>query len=198
MKIQIDTDVLLKNDITLDEYFILYCIYNKEYNLLFLIYNCSESVNLLNDLLKGLEIKQFLKNTKGIVNQIGDLTLVYLKAKGNDLFEEDLDNPEKLFLEFWNLYPLKVPDGKGSYRILRSKDSETKQANELKKKYFILIKQAGTHTKIIKGLTGYLSNMRNKMQFIVGIEVFINQALWEKYLDEDIVDSKTANYGEDI
>jgi hypothetical protein len=31
--------------------------------------------------------------------------------------------------------------------------------------------------------------MRNKMQFVVGIEVFTNQNLWEKYLDEEIVDN---------
>jgi len=195
MKITIEINNLIKNDITLDEYFVLYCLYKKDYNLIFSIYNCEESTNLLNDLIKGLELKGFLKNVKGIISQIGDLTLVYLKVKGLDLFEEDLDNPDKLFLEFWNLYPLKVPDGRGSSRILRSKDSETKQANELKKKYFALIKQSGTHTKIIKGLNGYLSNMRNKMQFVVGIEVFINQELWEKYLDEEVIEENNERYG---
>jgi hypothetical protein len=189
MKITIDTKELIKNELTLDEYFILYSLYKKEYFELFAVFNGEESTVLLSDLVKGLELKGFVKDTKGIVSVVGDLTLIYLKIKALDLFEEDLSNPDKLFLEFWNMYPLKVPDGKGSYRILRSKDSETKQALELKRKYMQLIKVAGTHTKIIKGLTGYLSNMRNKMQFVVGIEVFTNQNLWEKYLDEEIVDN---------
>ncbi len=189
MKITIDIKELIKNELTLDEYFILYSLYKKNYFELFNVFNCEESTILISDLIKGLELKGFIKDTKGIVSVVGDLTLIYLKLKALDLFEEDLSNPDRLFETFWNMYPLKVPDGRGSYRILRSKDSDTKQALELKKKYIQLIKVAGTHTKIIKGLTGYLSNMRNKMQFIVGIEVFINQNLWEKYLDEEIVEN---------
>jgi hypothetical protein len=189
MKITIDTKELIKNELTLDEYYILYSLYKKEYFELFAIFNCEESTVLLSDLVKGLELKGFVKDTKGIISIVGDLTLIYLKLKALDLFEEDLNNPDRLFETFWNTYPIKVPDGRGSSRILRSKDSDTKQALELKKKYIQLIKVAGTHTKIIKGLTGYLSNMRNKMTYVVGIEVFFNQFMWEKYLDEEIVDN---------
>lgn len=196
MKITIETDVLLKNDLTLDEYFILYCIYNKEYNLLFLVYNCSESVNLLNDLFKGLELKQFLKNTKGIVNQLGDLTLVYLKSKGSDLFETEKFS----FLTWWNMYPIKVGTG-NTLRVLKSKDPESTQGKNCKIKFDKLIKGSPEVARqMLKGLEVELQVRKrsNSMQFFQLIDTYINQKTWEKYCDLELEEEKKANYGEDI
>ena len=81
------------------------------------------------------------------------------------------------------MYPSKVPNGSGGYRVLRSKDTDSKQAKDLKVKYLKLIKTPGLHDKIIVGLDNYLKSLRPTMQYCVGVEVFINSQLWEKYYD---------------
>lgn len=192
MKITVETDVLLTNDLTLDEYFILYCIYNKEYNLLFLIYNCSESTNLLNDLLKGLELKGFIKNVKGLVSQIGDLTLVYLKVKGYDLFKSD----ESVFVKFWNLYPIKVGTG-NSLRVLKAKDIESTQGKNCKIKFEKITKNDPIlENTILKGLEVELQIRKrtNTMQFFQLIDTYLNQKTWEKYSDFELEEDNNERF----
>ena len=55
MKIQIDTELLANEGITLDEYFILKCLYDENLNEIFNVFSNS------NDLIKGLERNGFVK-----------------------------------------------------------------------------------------------------------------------------------------
>lgn len=170
MKITVDLDKLNKLELTPNQWCLLECLF----------------LNIDTPLITDSELEH--AESEGYIKIMPD-NLV-LRDKGRQLFEAKPS--DSLFFEFFSKYPVKVIDGRGGYRILRTKDPDAKSVLELKKKYLTLIKQPGLHEKIIKGLDNYLLNMKTKMQFIVGIEVFINQFLWEKYLDlDETIEEKT-------
>lgn len=175
MEVKINTDVLRTCKLSLDEYFYLYLKYNKipVYDYTDLIFPITGNLTTLleyKNLIKfDLEQKDYFLTNKALV-----------------IFEEK--SIDKKFEEFWSIYPIKVPNGKGSYRAIKTKDIESKQALDCKKKYISLIKKPGEHEKIIKGLNIYLKSLRPTLQFCVGVEVFLNQQMWEKYLELDDVD----------
>lgn len=108
---------------------------------------------------------------------------VILRQQALDLFK--VEAKDKQFLEFWNTYPMKVPDGSGGYRILRSKSIETTLGKTVYKKYMKVISSPGEHNRVIKGLNIQLQVQRAKLQFLQNIETYINQRTWEKYCDLD-------------
>lgn len=181
MELRINTDVLKYAGLTIDEYFLLYLYYNK-----LNLKDYSSIVISTGSLLLSLESKGFVK----FADDCGDYILT---KKSLILFESSVGNK---FEEFWSIYPIKVPNGKGGYRAIKTKDIDSKQALECKKKYINLIKKPGEHEKIIKGLNIYLKSLRPTLQYCVGVEVFLNQQLWEKYLDlDDIVEKVEKTEG---
>ena len=126
-----------------------------------------------NDLIK-LESLGFIKVTSP------SLLDFVLRDPANSLFKETPDH--KLFYEFWGTYPMKVSNGAGGYRILRAKDPNSQSAEKVKEKYLRIIKRPGKHKQIMEGLNGYITEYRTKMQYLQGVEVFLNQATWEKYI----------------
>jgi hypothetical protein len=149
---------------------------NQYVYLFYLYYKIAKEFPISIREMNGLEDEGYIKCEE-------DDTII-VRSKTNKLFEVATDYSK--FLEFWGTYPIKVNDNRGGYRVLRTKDENSRQAKDVKAKYAKYLKQ---HDKVMKGLLGYLHNMKNKMQYIVGIEVFLNQAMFEKYLDEDVEES---------
>jgi hypothetical protein len=173
MKIVIDTEEVSRLGISCIDYLYLYLRVN----------NIQEDT--LSDIYKLEEL--------GYVKDIGDG--ISIRQKAYDLFKVDINDVE--FLDFWNTYPMKVPNGKGGVRPLRPGDPDTKIGKEIKAKYLRLIKsKAVTHKRLLGALNSYLNNQRSDMQFFVGIEVFLNGA-YEKYLDME-VDNSTSDRVEAI
>lgn len=158
MKVTIDLSELDKLKITANQYCFLHSLF----------FNTDSSL-ITDDELSHLEKYEYIKITD---------TEVVLREKGKQLFEAKTS--DSLFFEFFSSYPLKVPNGSGGYRVLRTKDTESKEALEVKKKYLAIIKKPGEHEKIIKTLPIYI---KNAFPYIVGITVFLNNKTWEKYCD---------------
>jgi len=158
MIVKIDLEVLKKEDLTPDDYVFLWGLFYK--------------INL--DIIEiypnfiPLEEKGFIK--------IGDDDYI-LSNQGRSLFEPQ--GIEAKFLEFWTSYPIRTPTGRG----LRDSSSDTKQAGVCKAKYEkVLKKNPNIHKSVMKGLTEYLKV--SDKRFLVAIEVFINQEMWNKYINE--------------
>ena len=169
MELKINLDKLLELNLIISEYTYLYLKYKFNNLDINKYWNTLEKLNL-----EKLEKLGYIKQTEDDI---------VLRQKAVDLFVES--TPETKFVEFYSVYPFKVPNGSGGYRVIRSKDINSKQAIELKAKYLKLIKTPGMHEIIIKGLHNYIRSLRPTLQFIVGIEVFINSHLWERYCDLD-------------
>lgn len=161
MKITIDLSELDKLKITANQYCFLYSLFFR-----------TDSCLLTDQELEHLQDQSYIKITE---------EEVVLRDKGRQLFEATTS--DSLFFEFFSSYPIKVPNGSGGYRVLRTKDTDSKEAIEIKKKYLTIAKKPGEHEKIINGLKVYV---KNQFPYIVGIDVFLNKRIWEKYCDLEV------------
>jgi hypothetical protein len=109
---------------------------------------------------------------------------------------------ETYFWEFYSTYPIKVPNGKGGSRVLRTERSETKLAEDMKVKYERIIKTLEAHKYVMRCLHADLDARKrsNTLQYLPAIEAYINGRDWEKA--ETLLDSANAvrplSYGQDL
>lgn len=185
-EIYLPVQVLLDNGMSPDFYTFLFYVYNKQLDNAYLISGIQRTgVEFL--VYDGyIEITKEFREKKLPDDRVISLNEpeVSLTNRGLALFEES--DLEKKFDEFWELFPSKVPDGAGGYRILRTEGKDTHEYRETKRKYLTLIKKTGVHDKIMKGLRGYLYQERFKLQYTKGIQVFLNQHIWERYQDVEV------------
>jgi hypothetical protein len=135
--------------------------------------------------LEYLERNNFIKITgAGIEPSISLLDNAYelLKLKKDDELEE-------MFIEFYEAFPNSVPDGRGGRRVLKAKSHESRDFEVARRKYMTLVKKNPViHRSIMKGLAKQKEQV-SKLQFMNAIETWINQRVWERYVDEeDIID----------
>lgn len=107
---------------------------------------------------------------------------VIVKTKAINLFElkEDSSFKDTMFKSFWETYPVRV----GS-RILRSKDINSKEAIEIKRKLNNYLKVPGNFDKLMKGLNNelILRKKDNSLMYMQMVVTYVNQMTWEKYYD---------------
>lgn len=172
MNLKIDYNLLKKYKLSLIDYLTLFYIktfddkYYDDFRDLFTP-NSTE--------LTSLEVKGFIKNaTKGS----------YLRDLGNELF----DNPkDDLFKEFYKLYPSRVPNGRGGYRGVSTDKIDGIAAAKTRKKWNSITKgDIELQKHIINCLSYQLDNMKhsNSIQYLQDIDVYLNQATWEKWESE--------------
>lgn len=167
MELKINLDNIRKVGLFVTEYIYLYFKYYK--------------LNIIEYFGTEPKINYDYLEAVGYIKQTEDD--IVLRQKAIDLFVES--TLETKFVEFYSTYPIKARTDKGEIRVFRTKDLNSKQALELKAKYLKLIKEPGLHTDIIKGLNNYIASKRANLGYLVGIDVFINQKLWQLYLDLD-------------
>jgi len=168
-EIRINFEILVNNNLTLSEYTYLYCLYNKlEYKIS--MFDKSLDVDYL-------ETLGFIK----LDWDSGPIPVPILRSKALLLFEQN--KTAYSFESFWADYPIKVPASNGNYRVIKSKDLNSKQAKECQTKFNRLIKVPGEDKKIKVGLDNYLKTLRPTLQYCVGVEVFLNQQLYQRYCD---------------
>jgi hypothetical protein len=170
-KTVIDFNSLINLGLTPNEYIYLYLKYHKLTQI---------------DLEWNYECDYESLEERGWINILPDG--MALRPRAINLFEES--NIDIKFYEFWGTYPLKVPNDNGGYRPLRAKEITASQAVKIKKIYTSLIKkEPGLHDKVISGLKSYIKTYRNKMAFLVNIEKFLDEKMWELY-EEDVNSSE--------
>jgi hypothetical protein len=182
--ITLPVQILIDEALTPNTYVYLYYIYNKQIDNAYLISGLSRTQ--IEDLVydKYIEvIDEYRKSTltDGRVVNLGEPEVVLLQRAKNLFEEQEVDTK---FNEFWELYPSKVPDGAGGIRILHAENNGSNDYRICKQKYLKIIKnKPGLHDKIIQALKTQLKVTKNRLQYMNGAEVYINQRIWEKYLN---------------
>lgn len=191
MIITIDTDTMRSEyDIRLAETIILHSMY---YRIMFrnISFNEEAFLNLME---------------KGLIEPIGekcsdpDVQNYQLTSKGRDAVEgiPSEGNKECLFEKFISIYPTRILTPTGT-RILSPASVKSKQARKLKRKWNLATnKDPELQEHVIKCLEAEvkLRERENKMEFMRGIETWLNNATWEDYaylLDEDLSTSTPKN-----
>jgi len=182
MIITVDIDKINKLKLSPTEYCVLKFLFEKDYRSLEGLSIC-DSLSWSNDstflgVLQHLEVRGWLKITKS-----GDFKFedVILRAKSCGLFEVD---SESKFLDLWNRYPVKVPDGNGGYRVLRPKSIDTSDGKKCLDIWKKEIKNKPELPDImIKSLNKQLELTRSKLQFMQQFLVWMRNKTWEKYMD---------------
>jgi hypothetical protein len=136
----------------------------------------------------GLDLKEIslgeIKDLefKGYVKILDDqCSEVIVKTKAINLFELKEDNSiDAMFKSFWENYPIRV-----GTRILRSKDINSKESTEVKRKLGNYLKVPGNYDKLMKGLRNelILRKKDNSLVYMQMIITYVNQRTWEKYYD---------------
>lgn len=185
-KVIIDFAKLNALDLNPNEYVYLYCRYHKLDKTIDDI-GLTEHISVFPDFIEALEVK-------GYIDELGDGSVI-LRHKAIDLFEET--QVDIKFYEFFGTYPLKVPNDSGGYRPLRPKEITAKQSVELKKLYVNIIKkEPGLHSKIMTGLNNYLKTYKHKLTYLVSIDKFVKEHMWELY--EENTSSVENNFSIDV
>jgi len=188
LEVLVDFVRLEKNKITADMFILMFCKYHPDCFLPTLI---KETFYEDEHSLKYLENEGFIK-----ITGVEEFTL---RQKGVELFETS--NLEEKWLEFLGTYPLKVSNGKGGNRVLKTANPDAKINQKVKSKYYSIIKdKPDLHVYIMQLLNVELSERKksNDLQYMQNIETYINQQSFEKYaylLDEEVDDNyKEGDY----
>lgn len=120
--------------------------------------------------------------SKGYVKILDDqCSEVIVKTKAINLFELKEDSSiDAMFKSFWENYPIRV-----GTRVLRSKDINSKESTEVKRKLGNYLKVPGNYDKLMKGLRNelILRKKDNSLVYMQMIITYVNQRTWEKYYD---------------
>jgi len=161
MKIVIDTEELKENNLSANEYLLLY------------IYLKNNILNTTNEEeINSLEKKGFLNEKLFPTNLAKQLF-----RKPDDLWEEK-------FIEFWKLYPAQA----GS-RILKTVSSSSHQAENCRKRFRkSCYDDISNADKLIVGLKKQLAKLKGTRDFdyFQLVETWLNQGTWEKYLNIEV------------
>jgi hypothetical protein len=168
--IQINLDYLETKGMDLNQYLSLMKLYvHQEENELLPIKVCDEDFDWL--------IQEGLIEEQGI-NLI-------LTDKGREIFERKGDK----FEEFYKLFPHKVPDGFGNFRVLSTKDPDSILGNKARKKWARVTKgNLDLQDAIIAALRYEIEYRKksNSLTYMQNIDTWLNNGTWEKYMDEAV------------
>ena len=164
MEINIDVTLLLKHDISADDYLALYAIYRQGYKTL-------ESLNLSPNW-EDLQNKSFVKLGETIKDHV-------VRQEFIDLFSSDFD---QMFTELITAYPMKVRTRNGGVRILHASDPAAKANKKARDRYRkVVLNKKHVHDRIMELLDVQLKVDRDRLEYLQNLEVWINNHTWEKY-----------------
>jgi hypothetical protein len=183
MLIQLETENLVKEKITPNDYIILKLLFDKNYDILKQLFDISS----FNSYLIGLEDRGYLKLlTEENVEWNILSTQIALRQKTTDLFIVKQTG----FYKFWSIYPIKA----GS-RVLKTGSVDSKEAIVCKQKWDrITHKNPLLEDQIIKGLEIELQIRKrsNSLEYMQLVTTWLNQQTWEKYvhlIEEEVQES---------
>lgn len=190
MKIVIDLDEIILNDITLDQYYLLTLIYFKKLDLL-IQYTDKYGEFKISDieLLKRRELIDFVEFK-------GDITSVSITEKGSSIIHkyEEVIKTKKVqiedfsvtvnemeFIELCSTYPTKTINGRrlqsNINAVTKDKFKETYTKN--------LRKTKCTHSQVIDAIKlEKATRLGDNAKFFNMLSTYINQGLWVGYIDK--------------
>jgi hypothetical protein len=135
-------------------------------------------------------MEKYLEN-KGYCKKDGDVLIV--RPAFTDVVFPPFDVQ---FAELIATYPAKVGTP-GNWRTLHALDSSALSLLKVRTKYkSYLDKDPTLHRTIIDLLKIQLKNQRQKLQYLPGLEVWVNQRKWEEW--EGIEDIKDSTDGRNV
>lgn len=175
MDISINTDILISNNLSINEYIYLKNLYLDESEKIKNLYKIISNINE-----DSLQERGFIKITE---------ETIVLRNKSLVLFEK-----QELFYKFLTVFPIKTPSG----RYLSPAGTEGIAVTKLKKKWDTLFKNKEyLQEKAIRVLEAELKWRKdsNKLEYINAIETWLNSANYEKYeylldLDKNEINEK--------
>ena len=176
-EIKINSKILLDNELTLDQYFIMYCVYNKDSSLLGSYINKCTSIDF--DVFDKLAALEYI-DLGGVTDEVR-FSQITLTDKGMCLFGASKRNPSLIgqsFDEFKDNYPSSVREG----RKVRRLHGNIKKCREL---YLKLLNEV-PHDVLCKCARLYHKEMRQSGSeiYMQMLETWLNQRNYQQYLDE--------------
>ena len=176
MDINIDVRLLIKHNISADDYLALYAIYRKGYKTL-------TSLKLSPNW-EDLQTKSFVKLGNSIEEHV-------VRQEFINLFASDFD---QMFTELITRYPMKVRTKHGGVRVLHAADPDAKANSKAKDRYRkIVLNKKHLHDKIMELLDVQLTIERDRLEYLQSLEVWINNYTWEKYVNMEENGPKSEN-----
>ena len=184
----LEENIFSKYNITPEQLFIIEILNADKDKLESCLKSFKNSELLLQNLIRRGFISDNELTVKG-AEVINSLSLVINSLKETDPII--IDSYDEFFKDFWNLYPYKVPNRFGQFRVLRSKDTDSLSAKKVKQDIFKLLKKGEKRENIIIGLKNQISISGN-CEYFQNIETWVNQRTYEKYID--IENNEEARY----
>lgn len=184
----LEENIFSKYNITPEQLFIIEILNADKDKLESCLKSFKNSELLLQNLIRRGFISDNELTVKG-AEVINSLSLVINSLKETDPII--IDSYDEFFKDFWNLYPYKVPNRFGQFRVLRSKDTNSLSAKKVKQDIFKLLKKGEKRENIIIGLKNQISISGN-CEYFQNIETWVNQRTYEKYID--IENNEEARY----
>ena len=177
MKLELDLNWLKSVKLTPNNYAYLMCKFKEvKYPFSMSLYDARE-----------LEKAGYIKLTR---NSKGKIVTV-LRQQFIDLVEGDFD---KMFAELCATYPHKVGTP-NNYRVLHPRDPDAVGNKAARARYKKVVNgKPQKHAIIIKALDNQLKAQRNKLEFFNLLEVWINKAVWDSWIDfkEDVDENRNT------
>lgn len=170
-KLNIELSVLLKNRLTLNQYFILYCIVKKELKTLYdYMTVCGIDSNDFNKLIE-----------RGLIFNIDhrdEIVLESLIPTQQVYFILGYSKDTEWFEEFWLNYPRQTPTGRMLKQISKVK---------AKKKYLKYVSTEEQHKHILSLLRKEIFHRAStgRINYMQNLETWLNNESWKAY-EEDI------------
>jgi hypothetical protein len=168
MKIQIDLSKCKLNNITPDQYVLLYLIYHKDYNLIEQLLTRQGAINLKNELVE----------TKYILSK-KDVTFKQTLLSNSHICKLlDIREDKIKFVDFYIEYPIRV----GS-RVLRAANVDTVLGAKHQKKYLSKVTTKEQHDAAIAAICAFVNKQRvsRKLEYLPNMETVLNNAMWEQW-----------------
>lgn len=167
MKIEIDLKKCKLNNITPDQYSILYLMYHKDYDTIEQIFTRNYAINLRDKLI----------NTKYILGKDKVPFKETILSKSNVCKLLDIRTDEINFHDFYIEYPIRV----GS-RILRGNVGTQLYAKH-EKKYLDRVTSIEQHEEAIAAIKAYINKQKSvgKLPYLQNMETVLNNSMWEQW-----------------
>lgn len=182
MKIEINLEKLIKEELSIDQYLLLCLLYHQRFNYIISFFSKSCAYETRDSL---IGTKYLLSDTTTSLKNT-----VLSKNHVEKLLDIKADNIN--FWEFYSVYPIKV----GS-RVLRAGSYDTVLGKKHEKKYLSRVKKIEQHREAIRAIEMYVSKQRTagKLDFLPNIETVLNNAMWESWLSlEDPKGIENSNW----
>jgi hypothetical protein len=182
--VNIDLEKCVKVKLSPSEFAILQLLASGDYKLLEEFLKETDLFNYTNDntflgILKHLELRGWLKITVH-----GDFKFedICLRNKAEKLFDNINPTSDNDYLKCFTIFPIKVPNGNGGYRILKTKSTDSEDYKKGLKLWNDILKKDDGET-VIRALEKQLELTRSSLQYTQNWLTWLRQKTYQKYVD---------------